>query len=97
MIKLPPHSIQAEQSVLGGLLLDNRTFTEVASVITRDDFYNISHALIFDGMESLARHNKPIDVTTLCGELDNILETVGGLAYIAEIANNTPTAYNIKA
>ena len=99
MIKEPPHSQQAEQSVIGGLLLDNRKFSEVAAIINRDDFYSMSHALIFDGMESLAMANKPIDVTTLCGELEasNILETVGGLPYIAEIANNTPTAYNIKA
>ena len=98
-IKIPPHSLEAEQSVLGGLMLDNERWDTVSERVTSNDFYSQSHRLVFNEMQCLLEQNKPIDLITLSesleqkGELDN----VGGFAYLAELSKNTPSAANINA
>ncbi len=98
-LKVPPHSIQGEQSVLGGLMLDNQAWDQVADRVGEQDFYRQEHRLIFRAIEGLAEHSSPLDVVTLsetlerAGELDN----VGGLAYLGMLANETPSAANIRA
>ncbi len=96
--KTPPHSIETEQSVLGGLMLDNHAWDKVADIITDDDFYRHDHKLIYHHICKLIEHNKPADVVTVAEslELSAELQTVGGLAYIGAIAQNTPSAANIK-
>jgi replicative DNA helicase len=96
--KTPPHSIETEQSVLGGLMLDNNAWDKVADIITDDDFYRHDHKLIYHHICKLIEHNKPADVITVAEslELSAELQTVGGLAYIGAIAQNTPSAANIK-
>jgi replicative DNA helicase len=98
-LKIPPHSIDAEQSVLGALMLDNGAWDQVADRVAGPDFYRHSHALIFAAIASLAEGNEPFDVVTLSEWLENRqqLDEVGGLAYLGELAKNTPSAANIKA
>jgi len=98
-LKVPPHSLEAEQSVIGGLMLDNRAWDEIADIINEQDFYRHDHALILRSINALAENEQPYDVVTVSewlgarGELDSI----GGLAYLSILANDTPTAVNIKA
>ncbi|MEI8644392.1 replicative DNA helicase [Pseudoalteromonas sp. Hal040] len=98
-LKVPPHSIEAEQSVLGGLMLDNQAFDRVAELVVAQDFYTRTHKLIFEAMVSLAEGGDPIDLITISESLEknNQLSSVGGFAYLAEIAKNTPSAANIDA
>ncbi|QOJ22546.1 MAG: replicative DNA helicase [Gammaproteobacteria bacterium] len=96
--KTPPHSIESEQSVLGGLMLDNNAWEKVADVITDSDFYRHDHRLIYHHICKLIEHNKPADVITVAESMETSaeLQTVGGLAYIGTIVQNTPSAANIK-
>ncbi|ALO40792.1 MULTISPECIES: replicative DNA helicase [Pseudoalteromonas] len=98
-LKVPPHSIEAEQSVLGGLMLDNQAFDRVAELVVSQDFYTRTHKLIFEAMEKLVEQSQPIDLITISESLEknNQLSAVGGFAYLAEIAKNTPSAANIDA
>ncbi len=98
-LKVPPHSLEAEQSVLGGLMLDNQAWDNVADRLVADDFYRYVHRLIFNVMAELAEAARPLDVVTLSEALEgrDQLDTVGGLAYLAELARNTPSASNIRA
>jgi replicative DNA helicase len=98
-LKIPPHSIEAEQSVLGGLMLDNTSWDKVVELIKEDDFYRPNHRLIFKVMEGLGRRNQPFDVLTLAESLKTIgeLENAGGEIYLFELAKNTPTVANIAA
>tara|TARA_Y100001956_G_C4119928_1_gene186877 strand:+ start:224 stop:1603 length:1380 start_codon:yes stop_codon:yes gene_type:complete len=98
-LKVPPHSIEAEQSVLGGLMLDNQAFDRVAELVVSQDFYTRTHKLIFESMEKLVEQSQPIDLITISESLEknNQLSAVGGFAYLAEIAKNTPSAANIDA
>ena len=98
-LKIPPHSIESEQSVLGGLLLDNEAWLHVAERLTEADFYRTEHRLIFRAVEALANDAKPYDVITLSEWLadHNELDKVGGLVYLAALAENTPSAANIIA
>jgi len=98
-LKVPPHSIQAEQSVLGGLMLDNQTWDSVADKVIAEDFYRKDHRLIFTTIELLAEKQDPFDVITLSESLDGIgeLQSVGGLAYLGTLAKDTPSAANIVA
>ncbi|MCL9775612.1 MULTISPECIES: replicative DNA helicase [Vibrio] len=98
-IKLPPHSLEAEQSVLGGLLLDNERWDTVAERVVSKDFYSRPHRLIFDGIRTLLEESQPLDLITLSEflELREQLEDVGGFAYLADLAKNTPSAANINA
>jgi replicative DNA helicase len=97
-IKLPPHSIEAEQSVLGGLLLENNAWDRIADVIAESDFYRHDHRLIFRHIFRLLENGKPADVITVSEtlELSAELGNVGGLAYLGALVQNTPSAANIK-
>ncbi len=97
--RLPPQSIEAEQSVIGGLLLDNSRWDQIADVLTAEDFYRKEHRLIFSAIAGLAHDNSPADVVTVSEFLEkqHHLEDVGGLAYLSSLANNTPSAANIVA
>jgi replicative DNA helicase len=94
-----PHSIEAEQSVLGGLMLDNQRFDAVGEVISDKDFYRASHQTIFQMMVQLMEAEQPLDVVTLAEELNRheLLDGVGGMAYLMELAQQTPSAANIVA
>jgi replicative DNA helicase len=98
-LKVPPHSIEAEQSVLGGLMLDNTSWDKVIELVKEEDFYRPNHRLIFAAMENLGRRNQPFDVLTLTESLKAIseLENAGGEVYLFELAKNTPTVANISA
>ncbi|MDX1755827.1 MAG: replicative DNA helicase [Marinobacter sp.] len=98
-VKVPPHSLEAEQAVLGGLMLDNRRFDEVAEVISSEDFYRQDHRLIFAAAERLFGDSEPLDVVTLAEFLERAgdIEDAGGLGYLAELAEKTPGAANIRA
>ena len=98
-LKVPPHSLEAEQSVLGGLMLDNQAWDNVADRLITDDFYRYEHRLIFNVMAGLAETGRPLDVVALSEALEgrDQLDTVGGLAYLAELARSTPSASNIRA
>jgi replicative DNA helicase len=95
----PPHSIEAEQAVLGGLLLDPAAWDNVADVVIPEDFYRPDHRLIFQAIGALAGNAKPCDVVTVVGELErrSELDQAGGLAYLGSLARDTPTAANVRA
>ena len=98
-LKMPPHSIDAEQSILGGLMIDNSTWDQVADLIVEEDFYRRDHRLIFTAIATLAEEGQPFDPVTLKGWLEkhNELADAGGLAYLGTLSNYTPSAANIKA
>ena len=98
-LRMPPHSIQAEQSVLGGLMLDNDAWDQVADRVGAGDFYRREHRLIFEAIGALAEEAKPFDVVTLAEELERHreLDTVGGMSYLGALAKDTPSAANIRA
>lgn len=98
-LKTPPHSIDAEQSVLGGLMLDNEQWDNVTERVITDDFYLHSHRLIFAAMARLSEESKPVDLVTLTERLEQIneLDRVGGAAYLMELQKNTPSSANILA
>jgi len=97
-LKLPPHSVEAEQSVLGGLLLENDALDKIADLLRPSDFYRHDHRLIFQHISKLIEHNKPADIVTVAEslELSAELSAIGGLAYLGALAQNTPTAANIR-
>ena len=98
-LRVPPHSIEAEQSVLGGLMLDNATWDNVADIVAEEDFYRRDHRLIFRAIATLAEQGTPFDVVTLSEWLEksNELDNAGGLPYLGTLAKNTPSAANIGA
>jgi len=98
-LKVPPQSVEAEQSVLGGLMLEGQAWDRVADKITEADFYRKEHRLIFRAIGALAEESSPADVVTVSEWLDKHqeLQNAGGLAYLASLANNTPSAANIGA
>lgn len=98
-LKVPPHSIEAEQSVLGGLMLDNSAWDRVADTLNEADFYRRDHRLIFAAVHALADRTQPFDVVTLSEYLGGRaeLEEAGGLGYLGDLAHNTPSAANISA
>ena len=97
--RLPPHSVEAEQSVLGGLMLDSAAWDQVADRVLSEDFYRNDHRLIFEAVAGLIERNQPCDAVTLAGHLESqgVLDQVGGLAYLGSLARDTPTAANIRA
>jgi len=98
-LRVPPHSIQAEQSVLGGLMLESTAWDQVADRVTEQDFYRREHQLIFRAIASLVEQSKPTDVVTVNDELEqnNLSQQGGGLAYLGSLAKDTPSAANIRA
>jgi replicative DNA helicase len=97
-LKLPPHSVEAEQSVLGGLMLENNAWERVADLINEQDFYRADHRAIWRQIVRLIDANKPADVVTVAESLESFgkLDDTGGLSYIAALAQNTPSAANIR-
>ncbi|MDF1583145.1 MAG: replicative DNA helicase [Methyloprofundus sp.] len=98
-LKVPPHSIQAEQSVLGGLMLDNERWDSVADKVASVDFYRKDHRMIFTAIQNLAEKQVPFDVVTISEALTKMdeLDDAGGLAYLSVLAKDTPSAANIVA
>jgi replicative DNA helicase len=98
-VRTPPHSIEAEQAVLGGLLLDPTAWDHVADVVRQEDFYRPDHRLVFEGIGALASNGKPCDVVTVSEYLERVgrLTDAGGLAYLGTLARDTPTAANVRA
>jgi replicative DNA helicase len=98
-LRMPPHSVEAEQSTLGALMLDTTAWDTVADVLTAQDFYRADHRLIFDAAAAVSEQGKPIDVLTLSEHLERHgrLEDAGGLAYLGTLARDTPSAVNIRA
>lgn len=98
-LRIPPYSVQAEQSVLGGLMLDNSAWDQIADRVVEGDFYRREHQLIFRAIESLADRTQPFDVITLSEALERHgqLEDAGSLAYLGRLAKDTPSAANIRA
>jgi replicative DNA helicase len=97
-IRTPPHSVEAEQSVLGGLLIDNSAWDRIADVITEADFYREDHRVVFRHVAKLIESGRPADAVTVAESLDNHnqLTYIGGLTYLASLAQNVPSAANIK-
>ncbi len=98
-LKVPPHSIEAERSVLGGLMLDDNAWDNISGSLAAEDFYRSDHRIIYRVMADLVERNNPLDIITISEALEGIgeLENVGGLAYISDLASSTPTASNIHA
>src|SRR5436190_19945470 len=99
VVRVPPHSIDAEQSVLGGLMLDNSAWDDVSDIVSVHDFYRQDHRLVYSVMTKLAGQEKPIDVLTVSEALREIqeLDNAGGDVYLLGLANNTPSVANIRA
>ena len=97
-IKLPPHSVEAEQSVLGGLLLEASALDKIIDLVSVDDFYRQEHRLVFRQIVRLSEMAKPVDVITVAEALENAgeLEKVGGLPYLGSLAHNVPSAANVR-
>jgi len=95
--KLPPQSIEAEQSVLGSLLLDKKAIVKVADILKGDDFYRDIHGIIYKTMLELFEKNEPIDIMTVSNRLEekDELEKIGGTTYLTTLVNTVPTAANI--
>jgi replicative DNA helicase len=95
--KVPPHSIEAEESVLGGIMLDNTAFDRAIELIIPEDFYRDAHRKILRAMMDLSERHEPVDLVTLADALRsrNELQDVGGAAYLAELAERVPTAANV--
>ena len=97
-LKLPPNSVEAEQSVLGGLLLENEALDRIADILNQADFYRHDHRLIYVHITKLIEQNRPADIVTVAESLENSAElsSVGGIVYLGALAQNTPTAANIR-
>ncbi|MCB5363963.1 replicative DNA helicase [Pusillimonas sp. CC-YST705] len=97
-LRVPPHSIEAEQSVLGGLLLDNSSWDRITDLLTEEDFYRFDHKIIWQHISRLIGLARPADVVTVHESLSSAgkAEETGGLAYLNALAHNTPSAANIR-
>ena len=98
-LRVPPHSVQGEQAVLGGLMLNSDAWNEISDKISSEDFYRREHQLIFKAMRALSEADQPLDVVTIAEELERRAELsdVGGMPYLGMLANETPTASNVPA
>ena len=98
-LKVPPNSLEAEQSVIGGLMLDDQSWFELIEVVAATDFYRPQHQIIFEAMTDLANDNAPLDAVTVSERLQSkgLLEKAGGISYLAELAEATPGTSNITA
>jgi replicative DNA helicase len=97
-LRVPPHSVEAEQSVLGGLLLDNLAWDRAADLLSDSDFYRHEHKLIYSAVAALVQHSKPADVITVFEQLQSHgkAEDCGGLAYLNALAQSVPSAANMR-
>ncbi|ARG97135.1 replicative DNA helicase [Legionella micdadei] len=98
-LKRPPHSAEAEQSIIGGLMLDNQVWDKISSKLCETDFYRTEHRILYRAIAELAKKNQPFDVVTLLDILKstNELDDAGGETYLFELANNTPSVANVSA
>jgi replicative DNA helicase len=98
-LKVPPHSIEGEQAVLGGLLLSSRAFDQVADIVTEPDFYREDHRLIFRAISELNNRGRPCDAVTVTEwfESHGLVDQIDGGGYISQLASNTPSAANVRA
>ncbi|HEY8518506.1 MAG TPA: replicative DNA helicase [Gammaproteobacteria bacterium] len=98
-LRLPPHSVEAEQALLGGLMLDQRAWDQIADVVAVEDFYRADHRLIFAAIGELIERNQPPDAVTVSEQLarQGQLEATGGLDYLAQLVEETPSAANVRA
>jgi replicative DNA helicase len=96
--RVPPQNLEAEQSILGAILIDNEALPKTLEIIDPEDFYKQSHRKIFNVMTELFERNEPIDMITLTNYLKKIdeLENVGGISYLSSLVNMVPTAANVK-
>ncbi len=99
LLRLPPHSVEAEQSLLGGLMLDQRAWDQIADVVSAKDFYRADHKLIFRAISELVEDDQPADAVTVSEHLgqQGKLDAAGGLGYLAQLFQDTPSAANIHA
>ena len=97
-LKLPPHSVEAEQSLLGALLIDNQAFDRVADIVAADDFYRDDHRRIWRHIARLVEASRPADVVTVAESIEasEDKDKTGGTAYLAALAQNTPSALNVR-
>jgi len=97
-LRVPPHSVEGEQSVLGGLLLDNLAWDRAADLLTETDFYRFEHRLIFSAIAALVQSGKPADVITVFERLQGLgkADDCGGLAYLNALAQSVPSAANMR-
>lgn len=98
-IKRPPHSVEAEQSIIGGLMLDNQAFEKVDTKLCEADFYRTEHRVLYRSILNLVKKNQPFDVITVLDILKSsgTLDEAGGEVYLFELANNTPSVANVSA
>lgn len=98
-LKVPPHSLEAEQAVLGGVLLAEHGFEEIADRVSEEDFYREDHRLVYRAINALNEAGSPLDAVTVTEwfEANGLIDRVDGGAYVAQLANSTPSAANIKA
>jgi replicative DNA helicase len=97
LYKVPPQNLEAEQSILGSILLENSAINSVLEILSTGDFYNEAHRKIFNTVIELSEKNEPVDLITLSNALKgrNLLDTVGGTAYLASLVDNVPSAANV--
>lgn len=98
-LKRPPHSVEAEQSIIGGLMLDNQVWDKISSKLCETDFYRTEHRILFRAILKLTQKSQPFDVVTLLDTLKSHeeLDDAGGETYLFELANNTPSVVNVSA
>ena len=96
--RIPPQNIEAEQAVLGAILLDKDALITVVDILASDDFYRSNHQIIYKTMLELSESGEPIDLITITANLQNkkILDEAGGVAYLTDLANTVPTAANVE-
>jgi replicative DNA helicase len=96
--KLPPQSIEAEESILSAILLDNNTLLDVLELLAPENFYRTAHQIIFSAINDLFRKAQPVDLVTLTNLLreKNKLEEIGGAAYLARLVDTVPSAINVQ-
>jgi replicative DNA helicase len=98
-LKRPPHSVEAEQAIIGGLMLENQVWDKINVKVCEEDFYRSEHRILYRAIVTLSGKNQPFDVVTLLDTLKSInsLDDAGGEAYLFELANNTPSVANVSA
>ena len=96
--RIPPHSVESEQSILGSIILDKDAIITVAETINPSDFYKEAHKIIYESMLSLNSNNEPIDLITLIEELrkEGHLDNIGGISYLTSLSTIVPTTSNVK-
>src|SRR5438132_13970607 len=97
-LRVPPHSVEAEQSLLGALLIDNQAFDRVADLVSGDDFYRDDHRRIWRHISKLVEHSRPADVVTVAESIEasEDKDKTGGAAYLAALSQNTPSSLNVR-